>query len=94
LCKAAFHFFDAGDLSPGPDLLHGQGNVSKGGKTLTPGMQEDEIVVARPGERLFCADPEDASLEACKPTCGHRFGEIAITPFVILHARLGDEQLS
>jgi hypothetical protein len=33
-------------------------------------------------------------LEACKPACGLRFGEVTIPPFVILHARFGDEQLA
>src|SRR6266581_3408336 len=45
-------------------------------------------------DTAHCANPEDASLEACEPSCGLRFGEVAITPFVILHARLGNEQLS
>ena len=36
-------------------------------------------------------NPEDASLEACEPSGGLRFGEVAITALVILHSRLGDE---
>jgi len=32
--------------------------------------------------------------EACKPSRGLGFGEVAISPFVILHARLGDERFS
>ena len=55
-------------------------------------MQEDQIVVALSGESALRPNPEDAALEACQPTCGLRFGEVAIPPFVILHARLGDEQ--
>ena len=39
------------------------------------------------------ANPVDASLYACQATCCLRFGEVAILPFVILHPRLGDEQL-
>jgi hypothetical protein len=57
-------------------------------------MQENQIVVALPGEGLFGANPEDALLEACEPSCGLCFGEVAITPFVILHACLGDEHLA
>ena len=73
--------------------MHGGSNVGKGRKRLAPGMQEDQIVVVRSGECPLGANPEDASLDACEPSCGLRFGEVAITPFVILHARLGDEQL-
>ena len=57
-------------------------------------MQEDQIVVALFGRAALRPNPEDALLEACEPTCGLRFGEVAITAFVILHARLGDEQRS
>src|SRR5215468_2729318 len=84
---------DAGDFSPGPDLLQGPGHVGKGRKVLTPGMQEHQIVVALADERVLRPQPEDASLEACQPPCGLGFGEVTIPPFVILHARLGDEQL-
>lgn len=38
-------------------------------------------------------NPEDALLDACEPSCGFRFGEVAIPPFVILHTRLSNEQL-
>src|SRR5258706_15816519 len=92
--ETALDLFDAGDFSPRPDLLHGWGNISKGGKALTPCMQEDQIVVARSAERSLRPNPEDASLEAREPSGSLRFGEIAITALIILHARLGDEPLS
>jgi hypothetical protein len=92
--KTALDLCDAGDFSPWPDLVHSQRNIRTGRKALTPGMQEDQIVVALSGERPFSPNPEDTALEACQPPCGFRFGEVAIPPFVILHARLGDEQLA
>jgi len=48
--ETAFNLFDAGDFSPGPDFLQGDGNVAKGGKRLAPGMQENQIVVAKFGK--------------------------------------------
>jgi hypothetical protein len=56
-------------------------------------MQVDQIVVATFGKSALSPNPENASLQACKPSCGFRFGEITITSFVILHACLGDERL-
>src|SRR6266568_3149497 len=91
--KTAFDLFDAGDFSPGPDFLQGGGNFAKGGKRFASGMQEDQVVVATFGKCALSPNPENASLQACKPSCGFRFGEITITSFVILHARLGDERL-
>ena len=50
--------------------------------------------MARSCERSLRPNPEDASLDAREPSGGLRFGEVAITALVILHARLGDEALS
>jgi hypothetical protein len=50
--------------------------------------------VATFGKSALGANPEGALLEACEPSCRFRFGEVAISPFVILHARLGDERFS
>src|SRR6266700_4683858 len=47
--KTACHLADRSHFSPRPDLLQGGSNVGKGGKALTPGMQEDQIVVAKSG---------------------------------------------
>src|SRR2546422_4749396 len=90
--KTARHLADRSDFSPQPHLMHGGGKVSKRRKRLTPGMQEDQVVVALWSESPFSPNPEDARLRACERSCGLRFGEVAIPPFVILHARLGDEQ--
>ncbi|WP_157506796.1 hypothetical protein [Ktedonobacter racemifer] len=46
--ETAFDLFDAGSISPGPDLLRSQYNLSIGRKRLAPGMQEHQIVVALP----------------------------------------------
>ena len=91
--KAACHLCDLGHFSPGPDLSQGGGNVGKGRKRLAPGMQENQVVVAAFGKGALGANPEGALLETCEPSCGLGFGEVAIPPFVILHARLGDERL-
>ena len=90
--ETACDLCDARDFPPRPERVHRQRNLRKGRKALTPGMQEDQIVVALSRERALRPNPEDAALEACQPTGGLRFGEVAIPPFVILHARLGDEQ--
>src|SRR5439155_12996075 len=82
--KTARHLADRGHFSPRPDLLQGNGNVSEGGKRLAPGMQEDQVVVATFGKCALGPNPEDAPLETCEPSCGLRFGEVAIPPFVIL----------
>ncbi len=74
--------------------MQGGGNVSKGRKRLAPGMQKDQVVVATFGQGALSANPEGALLETCKPACGLRFGEVAIPPFVILHACLSDERFS
>src|SRR6266516_1228188 len=86
--KTACHLFDAGDFSPRPDLGHGGGNVSEGGKRLAPGMQKDQVVVATFGKCALGANPENALLKASESSCGLRFGEVTIPSFVILHARL------
>src|SRR5690242_13191275 len=65
--KAAFHFFNAGNLSPGPDLLQGNGNISKGRKCLAPGMQKNQVVVTTFGKGALSPNPEDALLQTCKP---------------------------
>src|ERR1051326_8347795 len=57
-------------------------------------MQEDQVVAATFGQRMLGANPEGALLEAGKPSCGLGFGEVAISSFVFLHARLGDERCS
>src|SRR6266851_8707100 len=90
--ETALDLFDAGDFSPGPDLLQGDGNVSKDRKRPTPRMQEDQIVVACPGQRSLGSDTEEATLDMRKPACGLSFCQVAITPFVIFHASLGDEK--
>jgi hypothetical protein len=48
--------------------------------------------VATLGKSALSSNPEGALLEARKPACGFRFSEVTIPSFVILHARLGDEQ--
>src|SRR5258708_13117595 len=57
-------------------------------------MREDQVVVATFGKGALGANPEGALLEACEPSCRFRFGEVAISPFVILHARFGNERFS
>src|SRR5437588_3604555 len=91
--ETAFYFFNAGNLSPEPDLLQSGGNISKGRKHLAPGMQKDQVVVATFGQSALSANPEDASLQTCEPSCSLRFGKVAIPPFVILHTRLSNERL-
>ncbi len=66
---------------------------SLGGKRLAPVMQVDQIVVATFGKSALSPNPENASLQACKPSCGFRTGSITITSFVILHACLSNERL-
>ena len=88
------NFRNCGNLSPGPDFLHNEGNIGKGGKGIAPGMQVDQIVVATPGQRALSANPERALLETCKPACGIRFGKVPVPSFVILHACLGNEWCS
>ena len=90
--QTAFHFFGAGDLSDRPDLLHGQGNVSKSWEALSPGVQEDQIVVSLDGERLFRAKPEDASLDTCELACCLSLGQITISSFIVLHSCFSNEQ--
>src|SRR5579859_6552769 len=92
--ETVLDLFDAGNFSPGPDFLQSGGNVGKGGKALSPGMQVDQIVVPLDRECLLYSNPENALLDVCEPSCGLRFGEVAITALVIFHARLGDERLS
>jgi hypothetical protein len=92
--ETALDLFDAGDFSPRPGFLQSGGNVGKGGKALSSGMQVDQIVVPLDRECLLCSNPEDASLDVCEPSCGLRFGKVAITSFIIFHASLGDEELS
>src|SRR6266576_2118619 len=77
LSKAALHLLDTGHFSPRPHLMQGGGNFGEGGKALTAGMQEDQIVVAKSCERPLGAKPVDASLDTCQATCGLRFGEVA-----------------
>ena len=91
--KAACYLGDRDHFSPRPDLGYCGGDISKGGKRLASGMQVNQIVVATFGQGALSPNPENASLQACKPSCGFRFGEITIPSFVILHARLGDERL-
>src|SRR5689334_12882617 len=90
--ETAFDLFDRGNFSPRPDLLDGSCKVSKGRKHLAPGMQKDEVVVARPCECALRPNPEHPLLEAREPSCGLRFDKIAISPFVIFHTCLGDER--
>jgi hypothetical protein len=49
--------------------------------------------VATFGKSALSPNPENASLQTGKPSCGFRFGEVTISSFVILHACLGDEGL-
>src|SRR5260370_36059690 len=91
--ETAFDLFDAGDFSPGPDFLQCGGNFAKGGKYLAPSMQENQVVGSTFGKCVLSANPENAPLQACEPSCSFRFGEVTIPSFVILHARLGDERL-
>src|SRR5579872_5774973 len=90
--ETALDLFDCSNFSPWPDLLYDFCNVSEGRKHLSPGMQEDEVVVARSCQRSLSPNPEYALLEACEPSCGFRFGKVAISPFVIFHACLGNER--
>src|SRR5216683_1213992 len=92
--KTAFDLFNTRDFSPGPNILQGGSNVAKGWKRFAPGMQEDEIVVARFCQPAFRANPENASLYACELACGFRFGKVPIPSFVIFHASLSDERLT
>src|SRR5579884_2432130 len=55
-------------------------------------MQKDEVVVARSCQRSLRSNPEYPSLKACELSCGLRFSKVAISPFVIFHACLGDER--
>src|SRR6266480_1724940 len=89
--KTAFDLSNLSNFSPRPDFLHSQHDLSKGRKRLAPSMQENEIVVTKSCERALRSNPEDALLEVYEPSCGLCFGEVTITPFVILHARLSDE---
>src|SRR5258708_4419270 len=89
--ETAFDLFDAGDFSPGPDFLQCGGNFAKGGKYLAPSMQENQVVGSTFGKCVLSANPENAPLQACEPSCSFRFGEVTIPSFVILHARLGDD---
>jgi hypothetical protein len=57
-------------------------------------MQEDQVVVATFGKSALSPNPEGALLQAGEPSCGLGFGKVTIPPFVILHARLGDERFS
>src|SRR5205085_3477716 len=77
-----------------PDLRQDGGNVAKCGKRFASGMQEDQIVVATFGKLALGANPEGPLLQADKPSCGLGFDKVTISPFVILHARLGDERCS
>src|SRR5436309_2022329 len=90
--ETAFDLLDAGDFSPGPDLLHRQHGLRKGRKRLPPGMQEHQIVVALLGKRPFRANPEDPSSDTRQASCSLCFCKIAILPFVVLHACLSDEK--
>jgi len=62
--ETALDLFDAGDISPGPDFLQSGGNVVKSGKTLSPGMQVDQLVVPRSRERLLLALCGDGGTDA------------------------------
>jgi len=86
LFQSARDLLNSGDFSPRPDFLHGPGYVSKGRKALSPGMQEDQIVVTKFRECLFGPNPEDPLPKAGQPSCGLRFGKVVIPSFVILHA--------
>jgi hypothetical protein len=92
--QTALDLLDTGDFAPGPDRMYRWNNVGKGGKALASGMQKDQIVVALLGERLFGANPEGTLHQARELSRSLRFDEIAILPFVIFHARLGDERLA
>src|SRR6266700_7540561 len=91
--ETAFDLFDAGDFSPGPDFLQGGGNFAKGRKRLAPGMPKNQVVVTTFGKSALRPNPEDTSLQVCKPSCRLRFGKVTIPPFVILHACLSNEWL-
>jgi hypothetical protein len=92
--ETALDLFDAGDIASGPDVLQRGGNGVKSGKTFSPSMQVDQIVMPRSGECALCANPKDAVLEACEPACGLGLGEIASPSFGIFHACFGDEELA
>lgn len=66
----------------------------KAGNALREAGQKDQIVVATFRQGVFGTNPEGAVLQSGEPSCGLGFGEIAIPPFVILHARLSDERCS
>ncbi|EFH83038.1 hypothetical protein [Ktedonobacter racemifer] len=57
-------------------------------------MQKDQIVVATFRQGPLGTNPESALLQAGKPSCGLGFDQVTISPFVILHARLGEERCS
>jgi hypothetical protein len=61
---------------------------------LLTGMQKDQIVVETFGKTTLGPNREGAFLQSGEPACGLSFGEVAIPPFVILHARLSDERCS
>src|SRR5438067_1774249 len=90
--ETAFDLLDAGDFSPGPDLLHSQHDLRKGRKRLPPGMQEYQIVVAKFRKRPFRANPENTSSDTRQASCSLCFCKIAILPLVVLHACLSDEK--
>src|ERR1700676_3017654 len=92
--ETALNLFHAGNFSSGPDFPQSGGNVGKGGKVLSASMHVDQIVVPLDGECLLSANPENALLDVCEPSCSFRFGEVTITAFVIFHACLSDERLS
>src|SRR5512135_3248986 len=90
--ETAFDLLNAGDLSPGPDLLYRQHDLSKGRKRLASGMQKDQVVVALFGQGMLGANPEDPSSDARQASCGLCLHKIAFFEFIILHACLRDEK--
>jgi hypothetical protein len=91
--KTALNLFNTGNFSGGPDFLQSHDNVGICGKVLSASMQVGQIVVSLDRERLLSANPENALLNVCEPSCSLCFGKVTITAFVIFHPRLSDEWL-
>ena len=86
VCKTDLDHFDTVDFSPRPDRGHGHSDFGKDGKAPTSGTQEDQTVVALSGKRSLGPDPGESLPHSRQATWILRFSELAITPFVVLHA--------